>query len=193
MTWDDIHAHLPRLRAADKAAWAELSELVYPLLVAVTARTVCRGWADASGSDVAQEAWMNVRAGFHTFHGAGTPADTAACLRAWVRTVAGNTAARAGRRHSGPPTASVEEGYFAPVAAGPTPSGQAAAAEWTSRLEQAIAALGPDEQLIARRTIYEGASCRQLAADLGLADHTTVGHWRRQVLAALRRALGDPP
>ena len=53
------------------------------------------------------------------------------------------------------------------------------------------ATLGPEEQLIVRRSLYEGASCRQLAAELGLADHTAVAAWRREILARLRHLLGD--
>ncbi|QDU18956.1 RNA polymerase sigma factor [Urbifossiella limnaea] len=194
MTWDDVHALLTRLRDRDPECWDDLSALVYPFLTACAAQAVGSGWADTSSSDIVQESWMKLRAGFSTFRGADTPADTAACLRAWLRTVVRNVARDRTRRPSAPPTHPLEPHAFgtaAPAASDPTPSTQAARAEWRTRLEGAIAALGPDEQLIIRRSLYEGVSCRQIATELGLADHTVVGGWRKEILATLRRALGD--
>jgi RNA polymerase sigma-70 factor (ECF subfamily) len=194
MTWDDVHTRLPPLRAHDPAAWDELSALVYPFLAACAAQVAGNGWADASSSDLVQEAWMKLRRGFGEFRGADAPADTAACLRAWLRTVVRNVAHTHARRHAGPRALPLEpgpDGPTHPAAADPTPSAQAAHAEWQSRVEAAINTLGPDEQRIIRRSLYEGASCRQIAAELGLPDHTVVGNWRKDILAALRRALGE--
>lgn len=192
MSWDDLHALLPGLRGHDHAAWADVSALVYPVLAAAVAQAAGSGWADASRSDLVQDAWIQVREGFATFRGADTPAATAACFRAWVRRVARNVAHQEGRRRTAPAACPAA----APVPAdhpdpGSTAGTRAARAEWKSRLEAAIAHLGAEEQLIVRRSLYEGVSCRQLAADLGLADHTAVAAWRGEILARLRRLLGD--
>lgn len=193
MNWDALHALLPRLRELDTDAWGDLSALVYPILVGAAARETGAGWADASTSDLVQDAWVVVRKGFGTFRGAGTPADTAACFRSWVRTVVRNLANRARQNHAGRVAGTGGPALLPePVARDPTPSNQAARAEWRSRVEAALARLGPDEQLIVRRSLYEGASCRQIAAELGLADHTAVGAWRREILATLRQTLGEP-
>jgi RNA polymerase sigma factor (sigma-70 family) len=195
MTWDDAHALLPRLRDRDPDAWDALSALVYPFLAACAARTAGNGWAEVSRSDVAQDAWLKLRDGIGTFRGADTPRDTAACFRAWLRTVVRNVANGHLRRRNGTPTVPLDgtAGCPAdPAASDPSPSTHAARAEWRSRLETAVARLGPDEQLIVRRNLYEGASCRQIAAELGLPDHTVVGQWRTEILAALREALGEP-
>jgi RNA polymerase sigma factor (sigma-70 family) len=193
MTWEDVHPLLARLRDRDPDCWDRFSALVCPFLATCAARAVGDGWPEASSSDVVQESWLKLRAGFDDFRGADTPADTAACLRAWLRTVVRNAARDRARRAAVPPARTLGPalGPDEPAAPDPTPSAQAARAEWRTRLEAAIARLGPDEQLIVRRSLYEGAGCRQIARELGLPDHAAVAAWRREVLAALRRELGE--
>jgi DNA-directed RNA polymerase specialized sigma24 family protein len=132
---------------------------------------------------VAQETWLRLRAEFDGFRGAAAPADTAACLQAWLRQVARRVAPDLARKLAwpavGPPSAG-------PAPADPSPSAGAAWAEWTSRLE---AVLGREEQLIVRRNVLEGVSLRQIATELGLPDHTAVGRWRNDILARLRTEL----
>jgi RNA polymerase sigma factor (sigma-70 family) len=193
MTWDDVHVLVPRLQCHDPAAWAELSELAYPLILTTAAAAVGNGWGILSSSDIGQAAWMKVRNGFGSFRGADSPADTAACFRAWVRTIVRRVAVEERRRHHHP--SETTAGHPEPnslAASDPSPSSQAARTEWTSRVEAAVARLGPDERLIVRRSLYEGASCRQIAAELGVTDHTVVGGWRKDILETLRRALGGP-
>lgn len=192
MNWDDLHTLLPRLRDADADAWAGVSTLLGPVLAAAAAAAIGAGWADASTSDLAHDAWLAIRKNIATFEGAKTPADTAACFRAWARTIVRNLAARAFRDRGARPDGPVAHALLVePAAPDPSPSAQASQAEWTSRIEALIARLGPDERLIVRRNLFEGVSCRQIAAELGLADHTAVGVWRRQIMAALRRQLGE--
>jgi RNA polymerase sigma factor (sigma-70 family) len=194
MTWEDLNARLPRLRDHEPACWDELSALVYPFLALCVAQTLGNGWAEVSHRDLTQDAWVRVRDGIATFRGANTPADTAACFRAWLRVVAKNVVNGHMRRRQGPTTGPAHSGGTQPndiPTADPTPSSQAARAEWRSRLEAAIAGMGPDEQLIIRRSFYEGVSCRQIASELGMADHTAVSQWRTQILATLRRVLGE--
>src|SRR5947209_12394178 len=87
MIWAHVHALMPRLKGGDPVAWEDLAALTQPYLRAAAVRLVGRGWVELSSSDVVQEAWLKARAGFDGFRGADSPANTAACLRAWLGTI----------------------------------------------------------------------------------------------------------
>jgi RNA polymerase sigma-70 factor (ECF subfamily) len=195
---------LARARAGDPAATEELLARVRPWLTQLARQHADPRQADASASDLVQEAWLRAWQKLDQFQGAADEAQALAMFRAWlariVTRVGLNSMRDGDAQRRRPPgkllrldvhradAAGDAAAALDPSAAGPTPSAGAQADEQSRLVHEALDRLtDPLGRDIVRLRFFEGLSLRQAAERLGL-NHETA---RQRYHAALGRLQQD--
>ena len=185
MNGGERQAALDRARAGDARALGELLESYRPYVrVLVRAFRDDRVQARLDGSDLIQDAFLEVHRCFGQFRGAAI-----AELTAWLRQIVLRTAGRtlrghvaADRRDAGRERAGGDAADL-PAAAGSTPSAQAIRHEPAARMAAALARLPDDMQQVLLGRHADDLSYATLAERLGRSE----GAVRVLYTRALRR------
>jgi RNA polymerase sigma-70 factor, ECF subfamily len=199
MQWDGVHGLVQRARAGDQEAWDRLVVMVQPYLLQTAHGLVRTNGPDRSYQDLTQETWIRAWRGLHDFRGGGDDAQTAALLRAWLRSILKRVASNihradtAQRRKMPPGTVRLDGaragdstghvGTTELAADASTPSANLRAEECRDRIGEALARLAdPKDREIVRLQFFEGLSLTRIAERLGL----TLDEVRGRFHASLR-------
>jgi RNA polymerase sigma-70 factor (ECF subfamily) len=175
-------------RAGDQRSFRILVDALTRPLMAVAYRYT-RDWDTAR--DLCQETWVKVHEQFHRY-------DPARPFRAWLFTVHRNGCLSYLRKAAVRYELTVEDTELQgiPQAAGnPNPLAQLEEAEFHRRLQQAIVALSPAQQLVFTCVDLEQRDQREAAEELGMKFTTlrTTLHFARKRLAELLRQMEAEP
>jgi RNA polymerase sigma factor (sigma-70 family) len=185
MQWDGVHGLVQRAKAGDQDAWDRLVVTVQPYLLHLAHGLVAANGSDRSYQDLTQETWLRTWRGLNSFRGGEDDAQTAALLRAWLRSTLKRVAsnmhrAEAAQRRKMPP-GTVRLDAAAPgesagrlgtpdvTADASTPSANLRAEECRDQVGQALARLTDQkDREIVRLRFFEGLSLTRIAERLGL-------------------------
>lgn len=195
----EFDALLAAARAGDREAVGALFDRFRPWLRAVAGQSMAAPVrAKASGSDLVQDAFLEVQRIFERFHGR-TPGE----LRAWLQAVVANKAADLNRHYLGtemrdaareqPADAGSGDGPGGWLAAaGPEPGSAVVRGEDAERVVAALAQLPPHYQEVIRLRTWDGLAFAEVGRLTGRSEDAARMLWGR-ALELLGEHLGPPP
>lgn len=195
----EFDALLAAARSGDRDAVGKLFDQFRPWLRAVAAQAMAAPVrAKASGSDLVQDAFIEVQKIFARFVG-GTPGE----LRAWLQAVVANKAADLNRHYLGTEMRNAAREQPADAASGDGPGGWLAAAgpgpgsavirgEDAARVVAALAGLPPHYQEVIRLRTWDGLPFAEVGRLTGRSEDAARMLWGR-ALELLGEQLGPPP
>lgn len=178
--------------AGSETAWRHLHALADPVLRSHAANCLGPDWFRDSQSDVAQDAWLKVRAGLAGFRGAPSDEGTRVVLFAWLRVIVHGVVKDRLAHRARALGASPAVGVPDPVDSAPRVGHDLGSAEQRDKVRAAVAGLpDPLDRDVVGLHFFETLSLGEIADRLGLTYDQVRGRMAR-ALGALGRVLREP-